>query len=69
MNTNFSQRLKLLRIENNLSQIELAKALTITQRRVSYLEQGQTEPDLELLNKLCDFFDVSADFILGRKDF
>lgn len=65
----FSKRMKELRTEKGLLQTDLAKILSTTQRRVSYLESGKIEPDLETLWKLSDYFDVSIDFLIGKKDF
>lgn len=65
----FGERLKLLRLEKNLTQGQLAEALQTTQRRISYWEAAKIEPDLISIFKLCDYFGVSADYILGRKDY
>ena len=69
MEINFSKRLRQLRIEEGLKQCELAERIGTTQRKISYLEAGHTEPDLATLWKLCDYFDVSADYLLGRKEY
>lgn len=47
------------------SQSEVAKDLKITQRKLSYIETGKTEPSLEDLVRLCKYYGVSADYILG----
>lgn len=47
------------------SQAEVAKDLKITQRKLSYIETGKTEPSLEDLVRLCKYYGVSADYILG----
>jgi transcriptional regulator with XRE-family HTH domain len=65
----FSKRLKMLRVEKSLKQAELAQAIGTTQRKISYLETGQLEPDLLTLFKLSDYFDVSIDYLVGKKDF
>lgn len=65
----FADRLKLLRKEKQLSQIQLAEALEVTQRKVSYWETGQLEPDLSALWKIGEYFGVSVDFLLGRTDY
>ncbi len=65
----FSERLKDLRTERGLNQSALAEALGTTQRKVSYWETGQVEPDLAALWKIAEYFGVSADFLLGLKDF
>lgn len=68
-NNIFGERLKVLRKENHLNQEEIAKILGCTQRKISYMEQGVTEPDLQTLIKLADYFGVSIDFLCGRKDY
>jgi transcriptional regulator with XRE-family HTH domain len=65
----FNKRLKLLRSEKGLKQAELAKAIGITQRKISYLETGQLEPDLLTLCKLSDYFGVTIDYLVGMKDY
>lgn len=69
MNIYFAERLRQLRTEERLKQSELAERIGTTQRKISYMEAGHTEPDLATLWKLCDFFDVSADYLLGRKEY
>jgi repressor LexA len=61
-------RIKYLRAEKGISQNELAKALGLTQQAISAYENGLREPDLETLQKIADFFDVSLDYLLGRTD-
>lgn len=68
-NNIFGERLKALRKENHSNQKEIAKIIGSTQRKISYMEQGVTEPDLQTLIKLADYFDVSIDFLCGRKDY
>ena len=65
----FSERIKELRKEANLKQNDLAKALDTTQRKISYWEIGKTEPDLTSLWKICDYFNVSVDYLIGRTDY
>ncbi len=64
----FSERLKTLRLESNLTQAQFADLLKTTQRRISYLESGKVEPDMQLLWEIADYFDVSTDFLLGREE-
>lgn len=58
-------RIRELRQDNDLRQIDVAKKCNITQRKVSFIEKGTTEPNLEDLRQLCKLFNVSADYILG----
>ena len=69
MNILFAERLKSLRREKGLKQEELAKELGLTQRKISYWENGVTEPDLAALWKLSDYFGVSVDYLLGKSDY
>ena len=65
----FGERLRMLRKEKELKQEDIANVLGCTQRKISYMEQGVTEPDTQSLVKLADFFGVSVDFLLGRSDY
>ncbi|MBP3683668.1 MAG: helix-turn-helix transcriptional regulator [Oscillospiraceae bacterium] len=65
MELTFGEKLKLLREEAELNQTELGNALNMTQRKVSYLENGKYEPGMDDLKALCDYFNVSADYFLG----
>ena len=50
------------------SQAEVAKDLAITQRKLSYIETGKTEPSLEDLVRICKYYGVSSDYILGIEE-
>jgi len=63
-----SDRLKELRAEKNLSQNKLSELLGITRTTYANYEQGTREPSIEMIIKFCDFFDVSADYLIGRSD-
>ncbi len=65
----FAQRLKELRLDNSLTQAELANALSVDQRTVSNWEKGIREPDFESLMKIARYFNVSADYLLGLVDY
>lgn len=69
MNLLFAERLKNLRKEKSLSQKQLADGLQMTQRKISYLETGQLEPDLKTLWKISDYFEVSCDYLIGKSDY
>lgn len=65
----YGKRIRDLRKENNLTQKELANLIKVDFRTVSFWETERFEPNIEQLIKLCDVFSVSADYIIGRKDF
>ena len=58
-----------LKKEKNLSQRQLAKELGTSQANLSRWEQGLNEPSIIECWKIADYFDVSIDFLCGRKDF
>lgn len=64
----FSNQLALLRREKGCSQRQAAADLGISQALLSHYEKGLREPRLEFVVKCCDYYGVSADFILGRTD-
>ena len=66
MNADFSRTLSLLRQERGLSQRKVAKELGISQALLSHYENGIREPGLAFVVKACDYFHVSADYLLGR---
>lgn len=61
-------RIKKLREEQSVSQIDLAKALFISQSSISEYESGNQQPPISMLIQLADFFDVNIDYLLGRTD-
>ena len=66
MATDFSRTLSLLRQEKGISQRKAAAALGISQALLSHYENGIREPGLAFVSRVCDFYHVSADFLLGR---
>jgi len=66
MASEFSRTLSLLRRERGVSQRTAAMDLGISQALLSHYENGIREPGLPFVVKACDYYHVSADFILGR---
>ena len=66
MSTDFSRSLALLRKERGISQRTASKELGISQALLSHYENGVREPGLSFVVKACDYYNVSADFLLGR---
>ncbi|MDR0325233.1 MAG: helix-turn-helix transcriptional regulator [Oscillospiraceae bacterium] len=66
MATDFSRSLALLRKERGLSQRAAAVSLGVSQALLSHYETGAREPGLPFIVRACDFYGVSADFLLGR---
>ena len=61
----FGERLKELRTERKISQMELAKSTGISQSAIAKWELGRTEPSASALMKIAAFFDESVDYLLG----
>ena len=66
MASEFSRTLSLLRRERGVSQRVAAGELGISQALLSHYENGVREPGLGFVVRACDYYHVSADFILGR---
>lgn len=64
----FSERLKELRSQKNLSQQELSKIIGISKSSINMYERGEREPGLETVGAFADFFDVQTDYLLGKHD-
>lgn len=61
-------RLKELRIQNNYTQEELSQKLGITQYTYSNYEIGKTEPKIEIIKKIADFYNIDTDYLIERKN-
>ena len=68
MNIAFCKKLKDLRAEHEVSQAAMAKAIGTYQQTIARWEKGITEPDTEMLAKICLFFNVSADYLIGLEN-
>lgn len=66
INKVLQNRLKEERLKLGLNQIELADKLGTTNRTISNYENGFREPNIEMLNKLANIFNCSADYLIGR---
>lgn len=62
------KNLCLIRKEKQMSQLLLSTKLEVAQETISAYENGKAFPSVEILMKLCDIFNVSADFMLDRTD-
>jgi len=65
----FQERLKELRKDKQLSQKELAEILGTNNSSVCDWECGRSQPDIEMLAKIATCFEVSADYLLGLKEY
>lgn len=63
----FSSKLKKARNNTGFTQREVAKETRISQATIANYETGRTEPDIENLGILADFYGVSADWLIGTR--
>lgn len=63
----FANKLKKARNDTGLTQREVAEELKISKSTIASYETGRTQPDIEMLGTLADFYNVSVDWLLGTK--
>lgn len=61
----FKQRLKELRTEKGVTQIQIAKIVNMSKMAISHWEKGNSEPSIEQLKILANYFDVTVDYLIG----
>ena len=61
----FGTRLLSLREKNHLSQQAVAAVLGVTRTQISDMENGKSGTNLDRFYQLCDYYKVSADYLLG----
>jgi transcriptional regulator with XRE-family HTH domain len=64
----FSQRIKELRQKKDISQLGLAKQIGFSQQAVAKWETDRATPSPETLARIAEFFNVSADYLIGTTD-
>ena len=64
----FSAGLKQLRKEKGKTLKEVSAEIGVSLSAYSNYEQGIREPSYEILKKICAYFDVSSDYLLGIED-
>lgn len=64
----FNERFKSERKNKNLTQKELADVFNTDKSTISKYENGHNKPDIDVLIKYADFFEVSIDYLLGRTE-
>ncbi len=65
---NVGKRLKELRMEKGVTQLDLAEYLHRTPNTISLYEKGKQEFDLYAIKMLCEYFDISSDYLLCFTD-
>lgn len=61
-------RIRELRQEKRITQLQLSIALEVTQETISAYEHNRHLPSLSALMKMSDIFDASMDYIMGMSD-
>lgn len=69
MKNKIAERLQSLLKEENISVNKLATDLGISNSVVYYWVQGKTTPNADYIIALADYFNICADYLLGRNDF
>nr|DAG38423.1 MAG TPA: hypothetical protein [Caudoviricetes sp.] len=62
------RRLNELRLSKSLKIKDIALEIGLSPMAYNHYEWGDREPSIDVLNKLCDYFDVSSDYLIGRTD-
>ena len=68
MTPSFCRNMSALRKRRGLSQRQAAADLNISQALLSHYENGAREPGIAFLCRACDYYGVTADYLLGRTD-
>lgn len=62
------QRIRELREDHDLTQVQMGKILSCSQRVYSNYERVELDIPTEILIKLADFYEVSVDYLLNRTE-
>lgn len=65
---NYTKRLYDLRVDNDLRQEDIAQVLKVTSQAYGMYESGKRSLPIEHLVRLAQYYNVTADYILGLKD-
>ena len=68
MREKFADRLKELRLEKQVGQVELASSINVSKGIISLWENGLREPSLSNLVAIAKYFGVSIDYLVGLED-
>ena len=61
--------LRMIRKQKGYSQLKVAMDLSISREALSYYESGKRSPDVKMLLRLSEYFDVSIHFLITGKEF
>ena len=66
---NYRERMRELREDNDLTQLQVGKVINKSQQGYNHIETGRAELKIDDLIKLCDFYEVTSDDFIGRIDY
>ncbi|MBE6667663.1 MAG: helix-turn-helix transcriptional regulator [Ruminococcaceae bacterium] len=61
--------LREIRLKKGYNQLKVAMDLNISREAISFYETGKRSPDVEMLIKLSEYFNVSIDYLIFGKEF
>ncbi len=61
--------LKMIRKRKRYSQLKVAMDLNISREALSHYENGKRSPDIQMLKKISEYFNVSIDYLINGKEF
>jgi transcriptional regulator with XRE-family HTH domain len=65
---NFAEHIRNIRKSKNLTQKEVAEGIGVDECVYQRYENGKAKPSFDNIIALSDFFEISADYLLGRKE-
>ncbi len=68
MDKSITERIKKLRKRHDITQVEMAKKLSVTQSTYAHYERGSRDPSYITFITICKIFDVSSDYLLGLSE-
>ncbi|WP_426718923.1 helix-turn-helix transcriptional regulator [Corynebacterium auriscanis] len=67
--TPIHNRVKVLRIERDMSRAQLAEVIEVNPQTVGALERGDHSPSLDLAFRICEVFDLPVEMVFSRTEF
>ncbi len=64
----YRERLKAVREDRDLSQAQIGKVIQKSQQGYNHIEVGRAELKIDDLKKLCEFYHLSSDYLIGLTD-
>ena len=65
---NYRERIKNVREDHDITQAQVGKLLDKSQQGYNHIEMGRAELKIDDLIRLCKFYDLSADYLIGLTD-